>query len=175
MNALTQGLAIVIVVFLMLSIEAPLLQHIHLSSFAPDLALIAVLWVGLHMSLIAGVLTASAIGFLKDGFIMTVPIGMNMEILVVILLVSRFFASKLPVRGLATLVVTTVFLTVVSALLFVLLSLLFDKHFEAYRVVFRLMVPVALVTAPFAPVVFFLLDRLDGLFARAKQRDSLFG
>lgn len=175
MNTLSQALSVILLVFLMLAVESPLLQEVHLSSFAPDLALVAVLWVALHLSLVAGVLTALVIGFLKDGFVMAVPLGMNMEISVVVLLLARYLASKVPVRGVVSLVVTTVFLTMVGALMFVLLSLLFDKHFVAYRVVFRLMVPVALVTAPFAPVVFYLLDRLDGLFARARQRDSLFG
>lgn len=175
MNIFSHALAIIATVFALLAIESPLLQQFHQSLFAPDIALVAVLWLALHFPLVPGVLTALVIGFLKDGFVMAVPVGMYTEIMVVVFLVSRFFASKVPVRGLSSLLVASILLAVFSALLFALLSLLFDPRFESYRLIFRLMVPVALVTAPFAPAVFFILDRLDGLFARANRRDSLFG
>ena len=48
----------------------------------------------------------------------------------------------------------------------IVLSLLFDPTFTDYQLVMRLTLPVALVTAPFAPVVFFVLNRIDNLFVR---------
>ncbi|MBT9560301.1 MAG: rod shape-determining protein MreD [Myxococcales bacterium] len=173
MNSLSQSIAVTFAVYLLLGIEAPLLQQLHLQYFAPDLALVAVLWCALRLPVVAGALTCLVVGFLKDGFVMGAPVGMHAEIFVILFLVGRYLAAKVPVRGLSTLVVSTVALSIAASSLFVLLSLIFDPYFESYRMVFRLMFPVALVTAPFSPVVFFVLDRVDALFARSSRRDGL--
>jgi len=159
--------------YVMLAIESPLLQELHLSFFAPDLALTAAVWVALNMPPVAGPITVCLLGYLKDGFVMGAPIGMHMEIFVVIYYVIRFFAARLLVRGLFTLMLTTVVASLIATSLFALLSLLFDGTFADFGMVFRLMVPVALVTAPFAPVVFYVLDRVDTVFVR-RGRDNVF-
>jgi len=166
MNTLSQALAVWSAVYLMLAIESPLLQNLHLAFFAPDLALIAVVWIALHMSFEGGALLCFALGYLKDGFVMAVPIGMHMEIFVLLFMLVRYFSGKLLVRGLPTLILTVGVTSVLASGLFAVLSLLFDPTFTDYQLVMRLTLPVALVTAPFAPVVFFLLDRIDGLFMR---------
>lgn len=173
MNSISRSLAVTIVVYLMLALESPLLHTLQLSFFAPDLALIAVIWAALHMPTAAALATCFMAGFLKDGFVMGAPIGMHMEIFVVAFFVMRFFAGRLLVRGLPTLMVTTAILSIISTLLFTLLTVIFDRGFTNYGMLMRLMVPVALVTAPFAPLVFFLLDRVDSLFLR-KGSDSVF-
>lgn len=173
MNSTSRGLAILMACYLLLAIESPLLQHLRLSFFAPDLALIAVVWAALRMNTVSGVLTCFCIGYLKDGFVMGTPVGMHMEIFVVVFFVMRYFAGKLLVRGVVTLMVTAALATVLACMLFMLLSLLFDRTFDSYGLVWRLTLPVALLTAPFAPVVFFALDRIDGMFHR-KGRDTLF-
>jgi rod shape-determining protein MreD len=166
LTTLSQALAVWTAVFLMLAIESPMLQHLHLAYFAPDLALIAVVWIAIRMSVEGGALLCFALGYLKDGFVMAVPIGMHMEIFVLLFFVVRYFSSKLLVRGLLTLILTVAVTSLLASGLFAVLSLLFDPTFTDYRLVMRLAGPVALVTAPFAPVVFFLLDRVDGLFVR---------
>ena len=171
MSSLSRALAVVMLCYLMLAVESPLLVHLQLSFFAPDLALIAVVWVALQMNTTSGVLTCFVLGFLKDGFVMGAPVGMHMEIFVIAFFVVRFFAGKLLVRGIATLIVTVALVSVLATGLFALLSLLFDPTFTDYGLVLRLVLPVALVTAPFAPIVFFLLDRVDGLF---RKRDTIF-
>ena len=166
MTAISRSLAILVTVWLLLGLESPLLQQFHLSFFAPDLALLAVVWVSLHLPPTSGMLTCLLIGFLKDGFVMAVPIGMHMEIFVVLYLVGRFFAGRILVKGLVTLMVTSVFASLMATLLFLLLTLLFDKNFTSFSLVLRLMLPVALVTAPFSPILFYLLDRIDRVFHR---------
>ncbi len=173
MNSTSRALAVLMVGYILLAIESPLLQQLHLSFFAPDLALIAVVWVALHMNFTSGAITCFFLGYLKDGFVMGAPVGMHIEIFVVVFMLLRFFAGKLLMRGLLTLLVTCAVATVFACVLFALLSLLFDPTFTDYGLVLRLAVPVALVTAPFAPVVFFALDRVDRLFVR-RGSDSLF-
>ncbi len=172
MNSTSRGLAVFMLTYLMLSIESPLLVDLHLSYFAPDLAVIVVVWVALHMNTVSGSITCFLLGFLKDGFVMGVPVGMHMEIFVIIFFLVRYFAGKVLVRGLPTLMITVFVISLLASCLFALLSLLFDRNFTDYGLVFRLLVPVALVTAPFAPGVFYVLDRADGVFNR--QRDTLF-
>ncbi len=150
-----------------------MLQHLHLARFAPDLALIAVVWIALNMNFTSGVTTCFFLGYLKDGFVMGAPIGMHMEIFVMVFFMVRFFAGKLRVRGSVTLMFTVGMATIIACLLFALLSLLFDPTFTDYGMVIRLILPLALVTAPFAPLIFFLLDRVDAVF-HTKGRDSLF-
>ena len=173
MTSASQSLASIMAVLLMLALESPLLMHLELSFFAPDLALVAVVWIALHFGAGSGALTCFAIGFLKDGFVMGTPVGMHMAIYAVLFQVLRYLSSKLQVRGVATMMVTVALASLLSTSLFALLSLIFDKTFDNYQLVFRLMVPLALVTAPFAPMVFFFMDRIDGLFNR--NASGLFG
>ncbi len=166
MTSISRSLAILVTVWLLLGLESPLLQQFHLSFFAPDLALIAVVWVSLHMPPTSGILTCLLAGFLKDGYVMSVPVGMHMEIFVILYFIGRFFAGRILVKGLVTLMVTAVFASLVATSLFLLLSLLFDRSFTSYSMVLRLMLPVALVTAPFSPILFYVLDRIDRVFHR---------
>ena len=173
MTAVSRALAVLLCSYLLLAFEGPLLHQLRLSFFAPDLAVIVTLWIGLHQGPVDGALTAFFLGFMTDGFVMGAPGGVHTEIMVVVFYLSRFFAARVLVKGIGVLMVTAALTSLFASLLFLLLSLLFDRTFEAYGLVLRFMGPVALVTAPFAPVVFHLLDRLDGLFTR-KGRDSAF-
>ena len=173
MNSASQSLASIMAVFLMLALESPLLMHLELSFFAPDLALIAVVWIALHFGSVSGAITCAMIGFLKDGFVMGTPVGMHMAIYAVLFQVLRYIAGKFQVRSIVTVIVTVTLASMLSTSLFALLSLIFDKTFDNYQLVFRLMVPLALVTAPFGPMVFYFMDRIDGLFNR--KSTGLFG
>ncbi len=175
MSALGQSLSVILITFFLLGVESPLLQELHVSSFPPDLALVPVLWLALHVPPATGMVASLVIGLIKDGFVMGVPVGMYAEISVVTFLVARFLTSKVPIRGLSSLMITTMLLSVLASMLLALLSLLFDPAFQGHGTVLRLAGPVALVSAPFAPLVFFVLDRTDSLFARSRQRDAIFG
>ena len=172
MSSTSRALAVLMFGYLLLALESPLLMHMSLSYFAPDLALICIVWAALNMNPTSGAITAFFLGYLKDGFVMGAPVGMHMEIFVIVFFLTRFFAGKLLVRGLFTLMATTAVATLVACSLFALLSLLFDGSFTDYKLVLRLSAPVALLTAPFAPVIFLALDRMDRAFL--KKPDSLF-
>ena len=169
MTEIARALGVTIVGYLLMAVESPLLQHLHLSYFAPDLALLAAIWAALHLPFVSGILTCLALGYLKDGFVMATPVGMHMEIFAVLFLVVRSITAHLVLRSTAALVVLSAIASVLASLLFALLSLLFDTHFHAFGLVLRMMLPLALVTAPFAPGIFFLLDRTDRLFHRRSR------
>ncbi|HIA03649.1 MAG TPA: rod shape-determining protein MreD [Myxococcales bacterium] len=173
MNEISRAIAILVAGFLLMALESPLLQELRLAFFAPDFILIVAVWVALHMTTVPGLITCFCLGFLKDGFVMAAPIGMHMEIFVIVYYVVRFVAARVQVRGMWTLMVTTFIASVMASGLFALLSLLFDVGFNDFGLVARLTIPVALITAPFATIIFYLLDRVDAMFTR-KGRDSLF-
>jgi len=173
MNAVSRSLGVLMVGFALMAIESPLLLEFHLSIYAPDLALIVVIWAVLHMGTTSGAVTCALLGFLKDGFVMGSPVGMHMEIFVVVFFIGRFFAGRLQIRGIVGLIVITAIASILASLLFALLSLLFDRTFTEYDLIMRLMLPNAMVTAPFSPLVFYFLDRLDRLVHR-KGPDSIF-
>ena len=174
MSSTSRGLAVLMVSYLLLAIESPLLQELRQSYFAPDLALLVVVWVGLNMNATSGALTCFFLGFLKDGFVMGCPVGMHMEIFVIVFFLTRIFVGKVQLKNTWILIFACFVASLLASLLFALLLLLFDPHFTAYELVFRLMLPVALVTAPFAPAIFYVLERIDRMFLR-RGRDTLFG
>ena len=166
MNSAPRSLAVILIAYLLLGLESPLLHQLHISLLAPDVTLVIAVWLGLHFPPVAGCLTSLAIGFLKDGFVSTVPVGMHAEIFVTVFFFARLMAGRVLVRGVVTLMLTAALASMAATLLYVLFSLLFDRAFSAYAMVFRLLLPSALVTAPFAPIVFFLLDRVDRVLHR---------
>ncbi len=175
MTSASRSLAVLLIVYLLLGLESPLLHQLRVALLAPDVALVAVVWLGLNFPPVAGVITAMAVGFLKDAFVPTVPVGMHAEIFVIVFQLSRLMAGRVLVRGVITLMVTAALVSALASGLYLLLTLLFDRSFTAYALVARLMLPHALVTAPFAPFVFFLLDRVDRAFRRRGSGDMLFG
>jgi rod shape-determining protein MreD len=173
MSSTSRAFAVLIVSYALMGLESPLLQELELSFFAPDLALISVVWVAFNMNSVSGALTCFVLGAMKDGFVMGAPIGMHMEIFVVEFYLLRLVSGRIPIRGLLTSMLATGMAELLAVLLFGFLSVIFDPTFQHYSMLWRLMVPVALVTAPFAPLVFYLLDRVDRVF-RQSGRDSLF-
>jgi rod shape-determining protein MreD len=175
MNAISRGLMHLIIGFIVMALLSTLLQQMYVSNFAPDLALLVALWIALNVDIIPGAITCALLGFLKDGFT-PVPVGMHMEIFVLIFFVGRFLVGRVRVKGMGTLVIASMLASLLASLLFALLSLIFDptyKDFINFDLIFRLMGPQALVTAPFAPFIFFLLNWVDR-WVRPKGSDSLF-
>lgn len=168
-----KGPILLLLAYLLLGLESPLLHQLNLSLYAPDLALVIVLYVALTMQGLTGATTAFLVGLLKDGFAMGSPVGMFTEISVLVYFTFRFMAHKVTLRGAGAQMIVTFLATLLGGGLFLLLTAVFDRAFDSYRSIVSMIVPQALITAPFAPVVFFLCSRVDGLFARRK-RESVF-
>jgi rod shape-determining protein MreD len=172
-----RGFAFLLLAFLLLALESPLLHAAGAVRYAPDLALITVVYLGLSSPLGGGMATVLGVGLLRDAFTTGTPVGLFMEIAVIIFLICQRLARRLVVRGaLGSMVVVAVF-SVVSAILEILLSLLFVRTFtqgtSGPGAILLAMIPQALVTAPFAALLFWLFDRVDGLVTR--KQDSVFG
>jgi rod shape-determining protein MreD len=162
--------AILLVSFLLLAFESPLLGRVRAEAFAPDLLLIVVLYVGLTTRLEKGLVLALVLGLLKDGFTLGTPIGMHMELLVLAFLVTFRMSRRLALRSPLGVVLLTIFFSLGSGLVELALALVFDRDFGVgardAELILKAMIPQALVTAPFGPRLFWLFDRLDRVMTR---------
>jgi len=169
-----RALVTILLVYVLLGIESPLLYQLSLSFYAPDLGLVAVMYLGMTWTTLPGVIATLLIGLLKDGFALGSPIGMYMHIAVVLFLVTRAVAAHLNLRPVAISVFAAFLASLASSLMFLVLTLVFDRGFENYGLVFRMMGPQALVTAPFAPILFLLFERVDRLTVRRRSGSIFF-
>jgi hypothetical protein len=98
---------------------------------------------------------------------------MYSEIYVISFLACFVLARRLDYRNvvLFTLVVTAA--SLLSSMLFFVLSAIFDRDFEQFDLVFRLCLPQALLTGSFGPLVAAVLSFLDKK-AFGAQREGLF-
>jgi rod shape-determining protein MreD len=165
-----RSIGILLLTFLLLALESPVLHRASVTHYAPDLVLLAVLFVGQTSRFESGILLCLLLGLLKDGFAPgSVPIGMYTEISVLAFLVSYQISKRLAYRGAITAMLVSIFFVVGTSIILLLLSLIFHKGFDRESVILGSMVPQALVTAPCAPVVFWLFDRLDRLTVRKRN------
>jgi len=153
-----RGLLIVMLTYVLLGVESPILHHLELTYFVPDVALIAVLFTAYTFEDIEGLIVAMCIGLLHDAFSMGAPIGMFTEICVLSYLMARLVFRKLSVTGAVPLMGITFAASILSSLLFFVFAAIFDREFNAFGMILTVMVPNALVTAPFTPLLFPLYD-----------------
>jgi len=171
-----RSIGLLLLTFLLLALESPFLHRGSVTQYTPDLALLVVLYVGQTSKLEGGVILALCVGLLKDGFALgSVPVGMYSEISVLAFLVSFKLSKRVAVQGAITTMLVALLFVVGASILELLFSLLFVKGFGAdgvgTSVIVSSMIPQALATAPFAPVVFWLFDKLDGVTVR--KRDTV--
>lgn len=169
-------LAFILVGFLLLAFESPLLQDAGSAQYVPDLALVMTIFVGLTSTYGRGLAIALALGLLKDGFAGGSPVGMYTEINALAFFVAFRLSRRLVLRGpIGAMLVSFVF-SLGASIVELILSLVFVRSFglgsSGPGLIFASMVPQALLTAPFGIVIFWLLDRLDGLLTR--KGDSVF-
>ncbi|MEZ4266309.1 MAG: rod shape-determining protein MreD [Myxococcota bacterium] len=168
-----RDLAIFLIAFLMLAFESPLLHQANLAPYAPDTALLVVLYVGLTSRFERGLFLALALGLLKDGFVMASPVGLYMVIMVIAFMATYRLSQRLALRGAFGVMVLAVVASLGASLVELFLSLIFDRSFgdssRGPALVLGAMLPEALVTAPFAPAIFWVMDRLDGFLSRKNE------
>ena len=59
--------------------------------------------------------------------------------------------------------------SLLSSVLFFVLSAIFDRDFEQFDLIFRLAIPQALLTAPMGPIVSGLLSFIDDKFGLVER------
>ena len=169
-------LTIILAAFLLIAFESPLLSRVSAEPFAPDLAMVFVIYVGLTSRYEAGLVTALTLGLFKDAFTYGTPIGMHMEILSVVFLICFRLSRRLALRSPVSVVLLTILFSLGAGILEIGLSMLFDANFgsdgRGVELLLKAMLPQALLTAPFGPILFWMLQRLDRLVLR--QSDSIY-
>ena len=124
-----------------------------------------------------GLFVALIIGLMKDAFSLSVPVGLYMESLVVAFIIAQRLTRRLSVRGPLGVVTLTAVFSIGCSLLEAGLSLVFDETFGVARggmsTALAAMLPQMVFTAPFGPLGFWLMDKLDGLMSQQREFSSL--
>ena len=168
-----RGLVLVLATLLMCALESPFLYQASVAQYTPDLVLLVVMYVGLTSTFERGLGVVLLLGLMKDGFAMSSPLGMYMEISVLAFFVSYRLSRRLALRGPVAVMLIAVVFSLGASVLELGLSLIFDRSLGTGEVsaglLLHSMLPQALATAPFAPVIFWLFEKLDGLVTRKNE------
>lgn len=167
-------LAHVALIYLLLGLESAVLMQLGLSFHAPDIAAIAVVFVALRADYFSGLLTVVLMGLLQDGFSMGAPVGMHVEVFVLIYLFARRVTGRLIVDTALVMMVVGFLVSASSQILVLLLTAVFDRSFAQFGQGLGGVLPNALVTMPFAPIVFALFSWVEGLLRRRHSRSVFF-
>ncbi len=163
-----------VVTWLLLALESPLLGSFSSQLFVPDVLVITALFAAHRGSLLGGALTIFAIGLLKDGFCLAAPVGLFVETGVLIFLGMRFAARHTDLRSPITLMATTAVASLVATALFLLFETIFHRNFGSHAQALRMALPLALMTMLVAPFQFALLDRVGRIFERRGPTTGVF-
>jgi rod shape-determining protein MreD len=150
-----------VLVFLLLTIQTPLLHVAGISEYAVNMALLATLYLAATSTPLAGFVTAVVLGLVADSFTAGGIVGMNMEIMGLLYLVSRGLAGHFELLKPLPLILVVLLCSVVNGLLFFLFSVLFDRNFVQYAPVLLGELRRALVTSLAGPFVFQLFGLVD--------------
>jgi rod shape-determining protein MreD len=173
MRATIRFAAYLLLGYLLLSLESPMLTSFHIRMYAPDPTLALVIFAAAGFNFVPGVALAACLGFLKDGFSSGVPLGMYVEIYVLIFLGCYALSRRLDYRNVVLVTLVALCASFASSMLFFIMSAIFDRDFEQFDLIFRLAIPQALITAPMGPIVAGLAGWLDSRIL-PHERDGLF-
>jgi len=173
LKSILRILAYVIVSYLLLSLESPLLTSFHVRMYAPDPALACVVFAAVTLEFMPGIILCAILGLMKDGFSSGVPVGMYVEIYVLVFMACYALAWRLDYRNVVLITLIVMCASLMSSLLFFVLSAIFDRDFEEFDLIFRMAIPQALITAPMGPIVSGILSYLDRKIL-ATEKEGLF-
>jgi len=156
-----RGFVLLIILTLLMAIQGPLLHAMGLLGYAMDLALLGTLYFASSSSSFAGLILSSLAGLAEDTFTPGALLGMNMEIMVVLFLVARGLSQRFQLQSTLPLMIAVLVCSVIKAILFFLLSILFDRNFGDYAPLMLEAIPHAVVTALLGPLVVWVLMTVD--------------
>lgn len=148
-----QAILLLVFGYVLTALESPLLHSLHVGMYAPHLTLGVVLYAALMMPPAAGALIALTLGLIRDGFSGGGLVGMHSEIYLVVYLLALLLSKRLDYRPPIVFMLVTGAASLLASGVFFVLSAIFDQLFDQFDLVVRLMVPQALIAAPFGPVV----------------------
>lgn len=126
----------------------------------PDLYICLVAHLGLKREIAKGAVPLIVVGLLADIYA-AAPTGLNMVTSAIIFLLLQLSRVRLAVLGLGSSVVFAVLASAVSSLLLWMLASIFVSSFDGSAALLRFAIPRALLTAPFAVPILWLMDRCD--------------
>ena len=159
--------------YLLLALESPLLGRVDFQFYAPDVALLVALFAASRAPLLPAVLCALAAGLLKDGFSLAAPLGLFAEINVLVVLGARLLSRRVDMHSSAPMMATAAATSLVATALFLLLAAIFDRDFGDSDQVLTMALPLALMTMLVAPILFALFDRV-GRFGNRRGTGSFY-
>ncbi len=158
---------------LLLSFEGPLLRHVDRWWLAPDLLVLAALYLGSRCSWLVGLSCAAAIGLWKDAFSLAAPVGTFVEIGTLLCAATSLLGNRLDLRSTLPTMAAAGGATFAAVGLFLLFQALFHRNFGAFDEVLRAAPPMALGTMLAAPVVFWIYDRIGDVLSRGDRIGAL--
>lgn len=153
---------ILLLVFVLLACQVPLLGLLGIHAFTLDLPLLAVMYLAVTSRPLGGFVAAVLAGLLADSFAPGAVLGTHMETMGLLYLGNLAIAGRFQWSRPLPLMVMTLAGVVVSGLLFYLLSMVFDEGFSSASVDFGGIALRLLVTALAAPLLFRLFGAIDG-------------
>lgn len=147
--------------YLLLAIVSPLMHVLQVRLYAPDPALAIVVFAAAALDFLPGLLVAWLLGLLRDGFSPGSPIGLHMEIYVVVFLLCLLVTRKLDYRSPVLMTLLVGLCSLASTGLMLVFLAIFDQDFNDFSLVLRMAVPQAFISAPFGPIVAALLGLVD--------------
>ncbi len=165
-------IAWLMVTWLLLGLESPLLGSFSTQLFVPDVLVISALYIAHRGGLLAGAMTVFSLGLLKDGFCLAAPVGVFTEVGVLVFLGMRLARRHTDLRSTVSLMATTAVATLVATGLFMLFETIFHREFGSHAQALRMALPLSLITMLAAPFQFWLLDRVGQIFARRSSGAS---
>lgn len=151
-------------------LQAPLLKLIGLQVFSIDIALCATIYMASANAGALGLVLAAILGLAADFLVPGGLVGIEMEIQVILFLLARSVLARLQLNRTVTVMLVVAVSSIASLLMFLLLSVIFDRAYEYSSSVVLAGVLQAIATAVFAPLVFRLFSLVDGRARR--KRDS---
>ncbi len=170
MKNVVRALLFLLVVYLLFSIESPLLRSFNIRFYAPDPGLALVVVLALTIPVFQGVVVSSLLGLMRDAFASGVPVGTHAEIYVIIFLVCTFVASRLDYRNPVLTSFVLFCASLLSSLLLFVFLAIFDRDFDQFDLIFRLALPQALITAPMGPIMAGIVKMVDYVLSRESRR-----
>ena len=164
-------IAHLLAMYIFVGLESALLLQLGLSFHAPDLTAVAVVYLALRVGFHEGLFTVMLLGLLQDGFSMGAPVGMHVEAFVLLFLLARRLGARIVVNSPVAVMVVGFLASVLSQGAILLLTAVFDRSYAEFTQGAAGVIPNALITAPFAPVVFWVLTWAGGVVSPRRTGD----
>ncbi len=139
--------------YLLLALTSPLMAELGLALHTPDMVVLILVAASAWLRELRLLFFSLFVGLLADAFTPAAPVGLHAERAVLLGYALRMFATADWSRRLLPRLAAVAALTVLSDLLVLVLSAIFDPAFQGYGAILGAAAPHALVSAAALPLV----------------------